>query len=483
MSARRSRRDILASGVAVAAASFVPRSARSQQRIVMNDASRLNPTPVFKHWRPTSNPSDALSEALRAELKAASAEHRPVVIGGARHSMGGHSLARDGVGITFDAVSIIPDVTSRTYRVSAGARWADVIKALDPIGFSPVVMQSNSDFGIASTFSVNSHGWPVPFGPFGSTVRSLRMMLASGDIVECSREKNQELFSLAMGGYGLFGIILDLTLDMTFNVLLQPKAELLEAETFAERFSLAINNDHAVLMAYGRLSIARSNFFRDAIMVTYHAVPDQPPQLPEAISANGMTSIAREIYRAQIGHEWAKRARWYAESTINPLISNGVATRNTLMDEPVSNLASADPWRTDILHEYFVPPERFGEFLVACRETIPQAQAEFLNVTLRYVGADTTATLAYAPSPRIAAVMSFSQEVTPDGEIDMLQTTEKLIDRIVGLGGSFYLPYRLHARRDQIATAYPKAGRFAERKRYYDPSILFRHAMWDAYFA
>ena len=130
-----------------------------------------------------------------------------------------------------------------------------------------------------------------------------------------------------------------------------------------------------------------------------------------------------------------------------------------------------------------MPPDKFGEFLTACREIIPQAQAEFLNVILRYVGADTTATLAYAPTPRIAAVMSFSQEVTPEGEIDMLQTTEKLIDRVVALGGAFYMPYRLHARRDRVAAAYPGAGHFAEPKRFWIPGLLLRHAMWNAYFA
>jgi FAD/FMN-containing dehydrogenase len=71
-------------------------------------------------------------------------------------------------------------------------------------------MQSNNDFGVASTFCINAHGWPVPHGPFGSTVRSLRLMLADGSLLECSRTSNPELFSLAMGGYGLFGIIVDL---------------------------------------------------------------------------------------------------------------------------------------------------------------------------------------------------------------------------------------------------------------------------------
>jgi FAD/FMN-containing dehydrogenase len=103
--------------------------------------------------------------------------------------------------------------------VDAGARWADVIKYLDPIGFSPTVMQSNNDFGVASTFCVNAHGWPTPHGPFGSTVKSLRMILADGSIVTCSRTENADLFAHAMGGYGLFGIILRACADAALSGL------------------------------------------------------------------------------------------------------------------------------------------------------------------------------------------------------------------------------------------------------------------------
>ncbi|MDM7932516.1 hypothetical protein [Tabrizicola sp.] len=39
-----------------------------------------------------------------------------------------------------------------------GTRWHQVIAALDPLGLSPKVMQSNADFGVASTFSVRADG-------------------------------------------------------------------------------------------------------------------------------------------------------------------------------------------------------------------------------------------------------------------------------------------------------------------------------------
>jgi FAD/FMN-containing dehydrogenase len=153
------------------------------------------------------------------------------------------------------------------------------------------------------------------------------------------------------------------------------------------------------------------------------------------------------------------------------------------MNEPVSNLAGRDRRRTDILHEYFVSPERFGEFIDACKDIIPQSKLEFLNVTLRYVGPDADSMLAFAPVRRIAAVMSFSQELTLVDEAEMMRVTEALIDRVIAIGGSFYLPYRLHARRDQVLRAYPRLEEVVARKRHYDPGLLFQNAMWQRYLA
>ena len=477
-----SRRDVLASGAAAAAMSVTSQS-DAAPRIVMNDASRLSPTPTIRHWQVKPDPTNIIIENLRAELKIAAAAGQPVVVGGARHSMGAQSLARDGLAISFPAGRIEPDRAAGTYRVDAGARWWDVIRALDPIGYGPAVMQSNADFSIASTFCVNAHGWPVPHGPFGSTVRSLRLMVADGSVLECSREKNPELFSLAMGGYGLFGIIIDLEAEMTKNVLLSRQQELVRPEEFGSQFVRAFTNDKTVQMAYGRLSVARKSFFDEALLVTYRPAAQQPAKLPSVTHASALTGLSREIYRAQVGSETGKNARWLVETVVNSKLVSGMATRNSLMNEPVANLANTNMRRTDILHEYFVPPHRFAEFVEACRRIIPSARAEFLNVTLRYVAADTLAILAFAPEPRIAAVMSFSQEVSPEGEVDMIQVTEQLIDAAIAAGGAFYLPYRLHARRDQVNAAYPKAAHFADRKRFYDPKILFHHAMWDTYFA
>jgi FAD/FMN-containing dehydrogenase len=474
-----SRRLVLKGAGTLIAASGTPSFGAAVQRAIINDASRLNPTPVAVNLTVRSDSEAEFIAQLRAELKAATAAKRRFAVAVARHSMGGQSIPRDGTAITFTNGSCEMDPGAMTFRASAGTTWRDVIATLDKAGFSPTVMQSNNDFGVGSTFCVNAHGWPVPYGPFGSTVRAIRIMMADGSVLECSPEKNSELFGLAMGGYGLFGVVLDVQAAMVPNVLLTPTFERMPSRDLAQRFMTVVDDEH-VKMAYGRLSVANRGFFEEALLCSFRPLPTPAEGLPPATSNGPLTWISRDVYRAQIGSEQAKLARWLVETKIGTMEAGGV-TRNTLMNEPVANLADWDKSRTDILHEYFVAPERFPEFVRACQEVIPSSGLEFLNVTLRYVKPDPQSVLAYARAQRIAAVMSFSQSVMPEGERKMLTITETLIDRVIALGGAFYLPYRLHARHDQVRAAFPRFDEFVERKKHYDPGLLFRNLMWGAY--
>lgn len=446
---------------------------------ILNDASGLSATPIHKHLVMQDDAGEALVSSIRTELVQAKTEGRPLNVGAARHSMGGQAIPREGTAVTFDNGSVEIDSANSIYRVHAGARWSQVISALDPQGWSPKVMQSNNDFGVAATFSVNAHGWPVPFGPMGSTVRALRMILPSGDLVTCSPSENAELFSMAMGGYGLIGVIVDLDVEMVKNTRLTPTYDVLDASAFANAFREAIE-DPSVTMAYGRLNVERANFFQKALLVSYRETEDQL-DLPAAAGSGWMSHAASRLYRAQLGDEAFKSFRWWNETRLGPMLGAGDATRNTLINEPVITLDDRDPDRTDILHEYFVGFDAFDGFLEACREVIPASYQEFLNVTLRYVAQDDQSTLSFATEPRIAAVMSFSQELTHRAEADMARMTRALIDRIVAIGGAYYLPYRPHATVEQFVASYPKAEVFAQDKRRLDPQLVLRNTLWDSY--
>ncbi len=165
-------------------------------------------------------------------------------------------------------------------------------------------------------FSVNAHGWPVPYlGRSGSTVRSLRLVMGDGSLVNCSRARGDaELFRFAMGGYGLVGVIVELDVEMAPNVLLTPAFVRMEAEKFAPAFIKAIESDpNNAQRLQPPCSLARDKFFDEALMIpcSLPATP-QPEHLPEAASSRAMMGIHSEasIVRRPGEIAWAKRARW-----------------------------------------------------------------------------------------------------------------------------------------------------------------------------
>ena len=224
-------------------------------------------------------------------------------------------------------------------------------------------------------------------------------MLADGSIVTASREQEPELFGLAMGGYGLTSAILSLDVEMVPNALLKPVFTRMPATEIASRF-MATVADGVTTMAYGRLDVTKRTFFQDALLIAYAARSRQRRRThPGGRHRRLGSALSRDIYRAQVGSEIGKRARWLAETRVGPSMNAGAASRNALMNEPVSNLAANDPRYRDILHEYFIPPGRYGDFLTLCQKLIPESGQELLNITLRYVAADPVSRLAFAPTP------------------------------------------------------------------------------------
>ena len=102
----------------------------------VDDASRLNRTAVAAIWEAPADSGDFEADLARL-LADARAESRKVSIGGARHSMGGHTISPGGVALDMRPHrGMTLDEETELLTVQAGATWADVIAHLDPRGRS-----------------------------------------------------------------------------------------------------------------------------------------------------------------------------------------------------------------------------------------------------------------------------------------------------------------------------------------------------------
>jgi FAD/FMN-containing dehydrogenase len=374
------------------------------------------------------------------------------------------------------------DTAAQILHVGSGARWSEIIPYLDARGFSVAIMQSNNNFSVGGSLSANCHGWQQDRPPIASTVASFRLMRADGTIVRCGRSENSELFSLVMGGYGLFGVILDVDLHVVRNERYRPEVQVFPADQYPARFAAKVKQQGDVGMAYGRLCVTpgEKTFLREAILTVFRQAPCSDKEIP-ALKASHYHALRRDIFLAQIGSKTGKELRWKAEKLFGEQVSTKLVSRNQLLNEEAEVYMEANPNRTDILQEYFIPPEQFTAFLEKARTIIPRHHGDLLNVTIRNVLEDKDAFLRYADQEMFGLVMLFTQRRTAEADSAMAPMTRELIDAALACGGRYYLPYRLHATREQMYQAYPQAQAFFELKRRYDPTEVFQNEFYLKY--
>jgi len=448
----------------------------------VDDASRLNATKVAEVWPIPSDPDQAEAE-LAALLKRASESGLPVSIAGSRHTMGGHTIAPDGVVIEmrpFNQMEL--DEDGVTLRVGTGATWLKVLAYLDPLDRSVAVMQSNNSFSVGGSISANCHGWQPNSPPIASTVESFRIMLADGRIERCSREQNPDLFAAALGGYGLFGVILEADLLTAPNQRYRIDARVLPAAQMRAVYDQRIDKADDVGLVYARLNVDPAALFEEGVVCMFRRVTDEPEgdELPP-IKPVELAALKRAVFRGSAGSDYGKQLRWSAETAMTELHNGSFITRNQLLNDPVSLYRDRTADTTDILHEYFVPHDSAGAFTLELARLVTEHRGDLLNVTIRDVRRDEDTLLAYARQDVFALVLLFSQARTDEGEDKMRAMTVDLITAALDSGGTYYLPYRLHATADQFARAYPMAKRFFELKRQYDPGELFQNRFYQTY--
>jgi FAD/FMN-containing dehydrogenase len=293
-------------------------------------------------------------------------------------------------------------------------------------------------------------------GALGKTIRTMRVMLPDGSIQRVSRTENPELFQLVVGGYGLFGVILDVELEVTDNAIYEPERRIIAYQDFPEVFNQEIAENQAYRLFYGHLSTAPESFLQEMILYTYKDMPEVEAEIPPLTEVSNVR-LRRLVLNLSKQGPIFMSLKWWAEKNIEPLLEACSVNRNQAMkdgeaclvsrNEPMhdsvkylkNNLAS----ETDILHEYFIPRSNFIPFIDRMRQILRENQTNLLNASVRVVHQEDVA-LNYAPTEMFSIVLYINQPADGPGNEQMRRVTGELIDLTAEMDGRFFLPYQLH---------------------------------------
>ncbi|MDX5474347.1 MAG: FAD-binding oxidoreductase [Bacillaceae bacterium] len=457
-----------------------------KDELLIHDVSRLFPEKVLKIVEGREQ------ESIEEAVKYAQENNLKISIAGTRHSQGGHAFYKDSVWIDMSHYNKILNFNEeeKTITVQSGVTWADIQEYVNPYDLSVKVMQSSNIFSVGGSLSSNVHGRDPNFGPMIETVQSFRLLQEDGTVLNVSRTENEELFPLVIGGFGLFGVILDVTLELTTNDLYIAETVRVDYKEYPDYFEKHIKNNQDVGIHFARLSVPTNLLLEELYMTTYKKVefdesnPLSDDQLTEIKTLHEEKNVRRDkfVFGLSRHYDWGKALVWKIQQKFYAMgKEDEIISRNNAMRPPIQFLDYYSPKDTDILQEYFIPVENFPKFVDELREIVQEDNLNLLNVTVRYTPANDEAYLSYAKHDTFALVLYFNQGFKEEEIKKMEQATQKMVDAALLLDGTYYLVYQLFPTDNQIRKAYPKIDSFFELKKKYDPNERFMNNFYEGY--
>jgi FAD/FMN-containing dehydrogenase len=496
--AELNRRDFLraiwgASGLTVWTIGFArqtekPRATTTETKgLLVNDVhTELNPTLVDRIVYPDS------IDAIREVIRSAGREGKVISIAGARHAMGAQQFATGGVLIDMTALSRVIgfDPKEGTIEVEAGIQWPLLIGYL--IGAQEgeakrwgIAQKQSADWlSIGGSLASNIHGQGLKMKPIIRDIESFVIIDADGKEHRCSRKENAELFRLAIGGYGLFGVIYSVTLRLVPRQKVERIVEVIGVEDLIEAFDKRVSDGSLYGTFLYSANTRSEDFLRKGILVchrpvdTARSVPDYPnqPSNEEWIKLRYLAHADKELYFQRIrDHYLSTSGRLYWSDTHQM----GVYLKgyHHQLDRMLGG-----PQASDIPTEVYVPRESLVDFLDEVRKDFLKNNVDLIFGDIGVIEQDDEGFLTYARRPWARVSFHIHTVHSPQGIEHSRQTFRRLIDMTIRRGGSYYLTNHRFATPEQLKSCYPRFAEFLMLKEKYDPEGRFQ-SDWYRYYS
>jgi len=475
----RPRRDFLRLA-ALAWPALAWGQAKKPEGISVNDMQgQLSGTLVYKIVTPDT--IDGVHEAM----KLAQGEERALCFSGGRHSMGSQAFAAEGVLIDTRKLNkvLVTDLDRGLIEVEAGMQWPELLETLHKTPWAFRQKQSGVDrVTIGGSLSSNMHGRELSAAPFVSDIESFKLLTAKGQLVNCSRSENAELFRLAIGGYGIFGFVYSVTLRLVRRRKLERISDIRTVDGLAANFVDRVRDGFVAGEFHLNPDELSPDFLRRGVFVGYRPVGDERP-MPEVTRELAEVDWRQLVFLAHT--EKSNAFRRYADFCIatsgqlywsdDVQMARYPENYHRDIDRRVSGRGS------DILTEIYCARESVEAFLAEVRAYALRARTDLIAASVRLIEADHETYLPWARQPYACVTFNVHVDRTSTGLIRTSDALRAMIDMGLKHGGSYSLAYHRYALRRQIDACYPRFGDFLRLKRRHDPTEIFQSDWYRAY--
>jgi FAD/FMN-containing dehydrogenase/dTDP-4-amino-4,6-dideoxygalactose transaminase len=430
-------------------------------------------------------------ETPRSAAEILNALHRakrdgvPVCMMGTGHNLGGHAFVNGATVLDmrqFNRV-ISLDKDRKRITVESGITWDKIQRAVSPAGLALKAMQSDNIFTVGGSLAANAHGRDTRFPTLAESVLGFRILLADGSVKSVSRDENPDLFRNAIGGYGLFGVMLDVDLELLEDCVYEQSSAVLPLAGLVDYFEKELRANLRTELFLARPSISPECLLEDTIVTLWRRT-DRTRKRVFQLDHERHVARDRFLFGLSRRYQWGKVLRWYAEKWVAGGESQTtLVSRNNAMRPPVSSVKMLEHDSTtdaDVIQEFFIPIPRFMAFMEAMRRILLEDGTNLLGVTLRYVRANNEAALSYAlKEDAFAVILYFNELCSAAGRARGDELIKRLNHLALQCEGTFYLTYVRDLDRETLKQAYPGIDAFFQKKHSVDPENRFTSRFFE----
>lgn len=330
-------------------------------------------------WRNWSGSQSCYPAARKAPKSVAELQDIVATATGTVRPVGaGHSfmplVPTDDTIVSLSRMSGVVDHDDATQQATilAGTRLGDIGAPLAERGQAMINMPDIDEQSLAGALGTATHGTGATLGCMPDNVRALKLVTASGDILECSADKNAHIFEAARVNLGALGVVTEVTMQNQPKYTLKRETTWLPIEDILENAESIANNNRNYEFYYIPFS---GMGFNDV-----HNITNEPPSSTEKVDQNNGAETLKQV---RDWLSWSPKVRELVLGSYMSTLDKEVTIANSW-----ENYASERNVRFNEM-EYHLPRENAFKAFREIKDTVEKHFPEvFFPFEFRFVKSD-----------------------------------------------------------------------------------------------
>jgi FAD/FMN-containing dehydrogenase len=451
--------------------------------VANNNLNFLTSTYLFQSILPKNH------EDIQKILNQAQQYNKSVSCQSSGYSIGGQHLLDNGILINTKKMNFIDffDSENGVVKVTPSTSWQQLRSFLhhaqkdnaDAWAFNHLPSRF-LDYSIGGAASSNIHGNRLLSDSLIKNINAIDIIDPSGKMQHINRTLNPLLFKLAIGGYGLFGVIVGIELSLSKKIVLQRSVSTVSIENLSTELDKHIQSGTLYFELYLNTNEKDKHFLQNGILSTYCQVEANPKKIQLEKSQHFIFS--KQCFKENLD-----------------LLANDKIQKTALKSALLMRKNSAFYWSNDIvpycafekkLHwvnlffsdyqdynliqqTYYLPLESVPLFLKNLSMHNICRDFNLVSASLTMIKKDIESFLHYANQDCAAIELSFYTPKTVQSLVVIKHYLIELTDLVIHLQGNFSLGYTQVYEKSHLLKAYPQLAHFLDLKLRYDPNELF----------